>query len=71
MELLGLNSDLSVGSAQSLLLSTASLQVNITPNFYGLSAQSNSHSQIASIQFDATTGWRSQATLITTSSNKR
>ncbi len=58
MELLGVNSDLSGGSTQLSPLSAASLQANvIAPNSYGLSVQPNSNSQIASIQFDETTGW--------------
>ncbi|WP_434685119.1 hypothetical protein [Pseudanabaena minima] len=44
-------------STQSSLLSTTSLSTNITPNSYGLLIQSNLNSQIASIQFDADTGW--------------
>ena len=55
MELWGINSDLSGGLTQS---SPLSLQANvITPNSYGLPIQSNSNSQISSIQFDASTGW--------------
>jgi hypothetical protein len=53
-----MNSDLSGGSTQSSPLSAASLQTSfVAPNSYGLSIQPNTNSQIASIQFDAATGW--------------
>ncbi len=54
MDLLGFNNDLSGESTQSSPLSAASF---ITPNSYGLPIQPNTNSQIASIQFDAATGW--------------
>ncbi len=58
MELWGGDSDLSGGSTQSSPLSAASLQTSfVAPNSYGLSIQPNTNSQIASIQFDAATGW--------------
>ncbi|MFN5500574.1 MAG: beta strand repeat-containing protein, partial [Pseudanabaena sp.] len=56
MELIGFNGDILMGVTQPSL-SAASLQTNIIPNSYGLSIQPNSNSQIASIQFDAATGW--------------
>lgn len=56
MELIGFNGDILMGVTQPSL-SAASLQTNIIPNSYGLSIQLNSNSQIASIQFDAATGW--------------
>lgn len=57
MGLIGSDGDILMGGVAQLSLSAASLQTNIIPNSYGLSIQPNLNSQIASIQFDATTGW--------------